>query len=89
MTLQTNCGIPGLDQPESRLCLMGIMANEVIPHGDTLAGLKYIARRFVADCARAEGLRTRPFLSRVRLQLSLAAAASRSMADLPRTEQLA
>jgi len=89
VTLLSNCGIPGLDQPESRLCVMGIMANEVIPHGDTIAGLKYIARRFVGDCARAEGLKVRPFLSRVRLQLSLAAAASRAMRQLPPTEQLA
>ena len=74
--LQTNCGVPGLDQTDSRLCLMGILANDVIPHGDTIAGLKYIARRFVADCARAENLRTRSFVSRVRLQLGLAGEAS-------------
>ena len=30
--------------------MMGIHANTVIPHGDTIAGLKYIGRRFVADC---------------------------------------
>ena len=56
MQLQTNCGVPGLDLPESRLCCMGLIANNVIPHGDTIAGLKYIGRRFVADCARAEQL---------------------------------
>ena len=33
---------------------MGIHANTVITHGDTIAGLKYIGRRFVADCYRAE-----------------------------------
>ena len=58
--LQTNCGVPGLDLPESRLCCMGLIANNVIPHGDTIAGLKYIGRRFVADCARAEKLKKRP-----------------------------
>ena len=63
--LQTNCGVPGLDRPESRLCCMGLIANNVIPHGDTIAGLKFIARRFVADCARAEKLRKRPFPSRM------------------------
>jgi len=89
IVLATNCGVPGLDQPDSRLCVMGIMANDVIPHGDTIAGLKYIARRFVADCAEAENLRQRPLLSRVWLQMSLAAAASRAMAGLPPTEQLA
>src|SRR4029077_5201044 len=31
--LLTNCGVPGLDRPESRLCMMGILANDVIPHG--------------------------------------------------------
>ena len=33
---------------------MGIHANTVITHGDTIAGLKYIGRRFVADCFAAE-----------------------------------
>ena len=55
--LRTNCGVPGLDRADSRLCMMGLNANTVIPHGDTIAGLKYIGRRFVADCARAEKLR--------------------------------
>ena len=41
--------------------MMGIEANTVVPNGDTIAGLKYIARRFVGDCARAEGLKLRPF----------------------------
>ena len=36
--------------------MMGLTANSVIPHGDTIAGLTYIGRRFVADCARAEDL---------------------------------
>ena len=87
--LQTNCGIPGLDRTDSRLCLMGILANDVVPHGDTIAGLKYIARRFVADCARAENLRTRSFVSRVRLQLGLAGEASRRIAHLDPVQQLA
>ena len=38
---------------------MGIHANAVIPHGDTIAGLKYIGRRFVADCFEAEKLKRR------------------------------
>ena len=68
---------------------MGIHANDVIPHGDTIAGLKYIARRFVADCARAERLRGRRFPGRVSLQLSLSRAASREIARLKPTRQLA
>ena len=52
--LQSNCGVPGLDRPDSRCAAMGIHANAVIPHGDTIAGLKYIGRRFVADCFEAE-----------------------------------
>lgn len=87
--LQTNCGMPGLDRPESRLCVMGIHANDVIPHGDTIAGLKYIARRFVADCARAERLKPRSFPSRLRLQLRLSGAAASEMKRLRPTEQLA
>jgi hypothetical protein len=87
--LQTNCGLPGLDQPDSRLCMMGILANDVIPHGDTIAGLKYIARRFVADCARAEKLKKRPFASRVRLQMGLARESSRLISRLDHVEQLA
>ena len=52
--LQSNCGVPGLDRPDSRCAAMGIHANTVITHGDTIAGLKYIGRRFVADCFEAE-----------------------------------
>ncbi len=65
LRLQTNCGVPGLDLPESRLCCMGLIANNVIPHGDTIAGLKFIARRFVSDCARAEKLKKRSVHRRV------------------------
>lgn len=87
--LNTNCGIPGLDREDSRLCMMGINANNVIPHGDTIAGLKYIGRRFVADCARAERLHKRSFPGRLRLQLSLAGETARAMRRIRRTEQLA
>jgi hypothetical protein len=87
--LQTNCGVPGLDQPESRLCCMGLIANSVIPHGDTIAGLKFIARRFVSDVARAERLRRRPFLSRLNLQVSMGRDVARALRDIPTTQQLA
>jgi hypothetical protein len=79
LVLHSNCGVPGLDRPDSRLCVMGLLANTVIPHGDTIAGLKYIARRFVADCSEAERLRRRNFFSRVRLQLSVAGEAADAM----------
>ena len=46
--------------------MIGINANNVIPHGDTIAGLKYIGRRFVADCARAEQLKQRNFSGKLR-----------------------
>ena len=68
---------------------MGIHANVVIPHGDTIAGLKYVARRFVADCARAERLRRRPFPSRLGLQLSLASASAEAIRRDRRERQLA
>ena len=87
--LQTNCGVPGLDRPDSRLCCMGLIANNVIPHGDTIAGLKYIGRRFVADCARAERLRKRPFPSRLAFQYSMARDVSRALRRVPPTQQLA
>ena len=89
LLLQSNCGVPGLDLPSSRLCMMGIHANPVIPNGDTIAGLKYVARRFVADCARAERIRYRPFASRMRLQLALTASAARAVRQVRRAEQLA
>ena len=38
--------------------MIGINANTVVPNGDTIAGLKYISRRFVGDCVRAENLAT-------------------------------
>ena len=70
--LKTNCGVPPLDRDDSRLCMMGLNANTVVPNGDTIAGLKYIARRYVGDVARAEDLRYRRFQSRLAMQLRLA-----------------
>jgi hypothetical protein len=87
--LRTNCGVPGLDRDDSRLCLMGLTANNVIPHGDTIAGLKYIGRRFVADVARAEKLRGRPFLGRLGMQISLARETAKALRHVRSTEQLA
>jgi hypothetical protein len=87
--LQSNCGVPGLDRPDSRLCCMGLIANNVIPHGDTIAGLKFIGRRFVADCARAERLRKRPFPSRLALQFSMGRDVARALRTVKPTEQLA
>jgi hypothetical protein len=87
--LRSNCGVPKLDLAQSRIAMMGLLANSVIPHGDTIAGLKYIGRRFVADCARAERLRVRSFASRARLQLSLAHGSATAIRRIRRTEQLA
>jgi hypothetical protein len=89
MVLQTNCGVPGLDRPESRLCCMGLIANNVIPHGDTIAGLKYIGRRFVSDCARAERLHKRPFVSRLALQYSMGRDVAHALRNVSPTQQLA
>jgi hypothetical protein len=88
LVLRSNCGVPGLDRDESRLCAMGLLANSVIPHGDTIAGLKYVARRFVADCADAERLRPRPLAGRLRMQLSLAGAAAVEIRRTRRSEQI-
>jgi hypothetical protein len=87
--LKTNCGIPPLDQPDSRLAMMGLNASTVVPNGDTIAGLKYIARRFVGDVDRAERIRRRRFPSRMALQLGLARDTIRAIKSVPRTEQVA
>jgi hypothetical protein len=89
LRLQTNCGIPGLDLPESRLCCMGLIANNVIPHGDTIAGLKFISRRFVSDCARAEKLNRRSFPSRLSLQYSMGRDVAEALRTVSPTQQLA
>ena len=68
---------------------MGLTANNVIPHGDTIAGLKYIGRRFVADVARAEKLRERPFAGRLGMQISLARETAKALRQVRSTEQLA
>jgi hypothetical protein len=89
MRLTTNCGLPGLDQPDSRVAMMGIFANTVIPHGDTIAGLKYIGRRFAADCARAERTRPPPFFRRLGMQLGMGGESARAIRGVRRMEQLA
>ena len=89
LVLRSNCGVPRLDLDESRLCVMGLLANATIPHGDTIAGLKYVGRRFVADCAEAERLRAPGLGPRLRLQLSLAGDCARAIRRTRRSEQLA
>jgi hypothetical protein len=89
IVLRSNCGVPGLDRPESRMCVTGIHANPVVPNGDTIAGLKYIARRFVSDVARAERLPRRSFASRMGMQLSLASASADAIRHVRHAEQLA
>jgi hypothetical protein len=87
--LKSNCGVPGLDQPESRLCMMGLTANSVIPHGDTIAGLKYIGRRFVGDVYEADPPKKRSFPMRLGMQLSLANETAKAIRSVRRVEQLA
>jgi hypothetical protein len=89
LRLQSNCGVPGLDRPESRLCCNGLIANNVIPHGDTIAGTKFISRRFVSDVVRAERLRKRSFPSRLALQFSMGRDVARALRTVAPTQQLA
>ena len=89
IVLKTNCGVPPLDREDSRLCMMGITANTVVPNGDTIAGLKYIARRFVGDVARAESLKVRPFPNRLAMQVRLARQTVSALRKIQTTEQLA
>ena len=87
--LKTNCGVPPLDRPDSRLCMMGIQANTVVPNGDTIAGLKYIARRYVGDCFEAEKPKKRPFGSRLGMQISLARKTAKELRSVRKSRQLA
>ena len=89
MKLQSNCGLPGLDRPDSRCAAMGIHANSVITHGDTIAGLKYIGRRFVADCYAVEKPKPRRFPSRLAMQLRLTNKTAKALHQVRRMEQLA
>jgi hypothetical protein len=89
LRLQSNCGVPGLDRPESRLCCNGLIANNVIPHGDTIAGTKFISRRFVSDVARAERLKKRSFPSRLALQYSMGREVAHALRNVSPTQQLA
>ena len=57
--------------------------------GDTIAGLKYIGRRFVADVARAENLHKRPFMGRLGMQISLARETATALRRVRSTQQLA
>lgn len=87
--LKSNCGVPPLDRADSRLCMIGLNGNTVVPNGDTIAGLKYMARRFVGDAARAEGLRPRHFPSRLAMQMRLARQTVRAHRHLHKSKQLA
>jgi hypothetical protein len=89
IVLKTNCGVPPLDRDDSRLCMIGINANTVVPNGDTIAGLKYISRRFVGDVARAEKLKPRRFPSRLAMQLRLSRRTVKGLRRVRRTKQLA
>jgi len=87
--IKTNCGVPPLDRPDSRLCLNGLLANTVVPNGDTIAGTKYVARRFVGDVVRAEHLRQRPLWSRLAIQLGLAQKTVHAIRHVHHSKQLA
>lgn len=87
--LKMNCGVPPLDRPDSRLAMMGLASNTIVPNADTIAGLKYQARRFAADCFRAEGIRPRSFASRFGMQTALAREVVDGIKRLNKTEQLA
>jgi hypothetical protein len=87
--LKTNCGVAPLDRPDSRLCAMGLISNTVVPNADTIAGLKYQARRFVGDCFRAENVKARSFPSRFSLQMKLARQSVKSIRQIRKTQQLA
>jgi hypothetical protein len=76
LRLNAHCGVPGLDRRGSRCAVMGAQAASVLAHADTIAGLKYVGRRFVADCYRAERwagtIERRGLADRLGMQLALA-----------------
>lgn len=82
LALPGNCGVVPVDQPASRLCVAGFHAALAVPHADTLAGLKYVARRFADDVVRARGRRGRGIASRARMHAACVGAA---LGDLRRT----
>ena len=86
--LENNLGIPPLDRPDSRLVLMGLSGNTVVPNGDTISGLKYMARRFVGDSARAERIRYRLPPSRIALQMRLARRCAKELRKVYKTRQI-
>lgn len=88
IALNTECGVPPLDRPDSRLCMIGIQANIVVPNGDTIAGLKYVARRFAYDCLKAERRAKRGFFARNAMHFRCARAAIRDVRAIPETPQL-
>jgi hypothetical protein len=89
IALSGNCGVPPVDRLDSRLAMIGIQANITIPNGDTIAGLKYVARRFAADVARAERRRKRGFVERTRMHWACVRGSVRDIRSLPDTPQLA
>ncbi|MEA2424341.1 MAG: hypothetical protein QOH13_751 [Thermoleophilaceae bacterium] len=88
IVLKSNCGVSPLDREDSRLALMGIAANTVVPNGDTIAGLKYIARRFAGDVARAEN-KKRSLPSKFAMQVKLARESAKAIRQIEKTQQLA
>jgi hypothetical protein len=89
LKLKLNLGVPPLDRPDSRLAAMGLVSNTIVPNADTIAGLKYEARRFVGDCFRAEDISARSFPSRLSMQVGLAREVVKGIRQLQKTEQLA
>jgi hypothetical protein len=89
LKLKLNCGVPPLDREDSRLACMGLVSNTIVPNADTIAGLKYQARRFVGDCFRAEGIKARSFPSRFSMQVGLAREVVSALRKIQTTEQLA
>ena len=89
LQLQTNCGVPGLDQPDSRLCCMGLIANNVIPHGDTIAGSEVHRPALRRRLRRAEHLKKRSFPSRLGMQVSMGREVARALRKVSPTQQLA
>src|SRR3954451_7903019 len=89
IVLKLNCGVAPLDREDSQLALMGISADTVVPDGDTIAGLKCVARRFAGDVARAENLRKRSLAGRFAMQASLARECAQAIRQIEKTRQLA
>ena len=87
--LKTNCGVPPLDRDESRLCMMGLNANTIVPERrhDRRAQVHRppVRGRCVAGGGAEAARRSR---SRLGMQVGLARKTARALREVQKTGQI-